>query len=126
MQNPVPQRLNSFQVSSGTELPVAIPYPSSGLPLGGSLLEDKTPLRFTAAMGDYVPRAPASDEAKKYNENLPGMGRVYNYSNNRYPKDAFEEIISMLQQPEFEIGDTTRIVEEITNAGVADTGGLFE
>ena len=33
------------------------------------------------AMGDYVPRAPVDDEAKKHNENLPGMGGVYNYVN---------------------------------------------
>jgi hypothetical protein len=32
-------------------------------------------------MGEYVPRAPVDDEAKKHNENLPGMGGVYNYVN---------------------------------------------
>jgi hypothetical protein len=33
------------------------------------------------AMGDYIPQAPVNDEAKKHNENLPGMGGVYNYVN---------------------------------------------
>jgi RHS repeat-associated protein len=33
------------------------------------------------AMGEYVPQAPVSDEAKKRNENLPGMGGVFNYVN---------------------------------------------
>jgi RHS repeat-associated protein len=33
------------------------------------------------AMGEYIPRAPIDDEAKRYNGNLPGMGGVYNYVN---------------------------------------------
>jgi hypothetical protein len=32
-------------------------------------------------MGDYIPQAPINDEARKHNENLPGMGGVYNYVN---------------------------------------------
>jgi hypothetical protein len=32
-------------------------------------------------MGEYVPVAPINDEAKKHNQNLPGMGGVYNYIN---------------------------------------------
>ena len=33
------------------------------------------------ALGDYIPKAPIDDEAKKHNENLPGMGGVYNIVN---------------------------------------------
>ena len=33
------------------------------------------------ALGEYIPKAPIDDEAKKYNENLPGMGGVYNTVN---------------------------------------------
>ena len=33
------------------------------------------------ALGDYIPKAPIDDEAKKHNENLPGMGGVYNTVN---------------------------------------------
>ena len=33
------------------------------------------------ALGDYIPKAPIDDEAKKHNENLPGMGGVYNVVN---------------------------------------------
>jgi RHS repeat-associated protein len=33
------------------------------------------------AMGEYIPRAPINDEAKRYNGNLPGMGGVFNYVN---------------------------------------------
>jgi hypothetical protein len=33
------------------------------------------------AIGEYIPQAPINDEAKKHNENLPGMGGVFNYVN---------------------------------------------
>ncbi|MBQ9281238.1 MAG: DUF4474 domain-containing protein [Treponema sp.] len=33
------------------------------------------------ALGDYIPQAPISDEAKKHNQNLPGMGGVFNHIN---------------------------------------------
>jgi hypothetical protein len=32
-------------------------------------------------MGEYVPQAPVNDEAKKHNQNLPGMGGVFNTVN---------------------------------------------
>jgi hypothetical protein len=38
-------------------------------------------LSANPAMGEYIPRAPIDDEARKYNENLPGMGGVFNYVN---------------------------------------------
>jgi len=31
--------------------------------------------------GDYLPVAPNSDEARRHNQNLPGMGGIYNYVN---------------------------------------------
>jgi len=33
------------------------------------------------ALGEYIPQAPISDEAKKHNQNLPGMGGVFNTVN---------------------------------------------
>nr|WP_305879934.1 MULTISPECIES: RHS repeat-associated core domain-containing protein [unclassified Treponema] len=33
------------------------------------------------ALNDYIPKAPINDEAKKHNENLPGLGGVYNMVN---------------------------------------------
>ena len=33
------------------------------------------------ALGEYIPQAPVSDEAKKHNQNLPGMGGVFNTVN---------------------------------------------
>ena len=33
------------------------------------------------ALGEYIPQAPVNDEAKKHNENLPGMGGVFNTVN---------------------------------------------
>ena len=31
--------------------------------------------------GDYIPRAPINDEVRRNNNNLPGMGGIYNYVN---------------------------------------------
>ncbi|MDD7416390.1 MAG: RHS repeat-associated core domain-containing protein, partial [Spirochaetales bacterium] len=33
------------------------------------------------ALGDYIPQAPISDEARKNNQNLPGMGGIFNHIN---------------------------------------------
>ena len=33
------------------------------------------------ALGEYIPKAPVNDEAKKHNQNLPGMGGVFNTIN---------------------------------------------
>ncbi|UTC61762.1 hypothetical protein E4O05_09465 [Treponema sp. OMZ 787] len=33
------------------------------------------------ALNDYIPKAPIDDEAKKHNENLPGLGGVFNVVN---------------------------------------------
>ena len=33
------------------------------------------------AMGEYLPVAPTSDDARKHNQQLPGMGGVFNYAN---------------------------------------------
>ncbi|WP_252508064.1 RHS repeat domain-containing protein [Treponema denticola] len=33
------------------------------------------------ALGEYIPQAPIDDEAKKHNENLPGMGGMFNIVN---------------------------------------------
>jgi RHS repeat-associated protein len=87
------------------------PYGEMWIERGTSKLDDnKTPFRFTGkefdeetglyyygarylnpqtsmwlsadpAMGEYIPRAPINDEARRYNGNLPGMGGVYNYVN---------------------------------------------
>ena len=33
------------------------------------------------ALGEYIPKAPIDEEAKKYNQNLPDMGGVFNHIN---------------------------------------------
>ncbi len=33
------------------------------------------------ALGEYIPKTPIDEEAKKYNQNLPGMGGVFNHIN---------------------------------------------
>ena len=50
---------------------------------GARYLDGRTSRWLSAdpAMGDYVPSAPASEEARKRNGSLPGMGGVFNYAN---------------------------------------------
>ena len=33
------------------------------------------------ALGEYIPQAPINDEAKQNNQNLPGMGGIFNPTN---------------------------------------------
>ena len=33
------------------------------------------------AVGEYIPQAPVNDEARKHNQNLPGMGGIFNHIN---------------------------------------------
>ena len=46
-------------------------------------LDPKTSRWLSAdpAMGEYVPIAPNSDDARRHNQNLPGLGGVFNYVN---------------------------------------------
>ncbi|MGI5171977.1 hypothetical protein H0R92_00020 [Treponema sp. OMZ 840] len=50
---------------------------------GARYLDAKTSRWLTTdpALGEYIPVAPVNDEAKKHNQNLPGMGGIYNTVN---------------------------------------------
>jgi RHS repeat-associated protein len=50
---------------------------------GARYLNPQTSMWLSAdpAMGEYIPQAPINDEAKKQNQNLPGLGGVFNYVN---------------------------------------------
>jgi RHS repeat-associated protein len=50
---------------------------------GARYLDPKTSRWLSAdpAMGEYIPGAPISDEARRNNQNLPGMGGVFNLVN---------------------------------------------
>ena len=50
---------------------------------GARYLDPKTSRWISAdpAMGEYIPVAPINDEAKKHNQNLPGMGGIFNLVN---------------------------------------------
>jgi RHS repeat-associated protein len=89
MQPPASGRLPVFEASSG-EKPLFARFSRKEQDeetgfyyYGARYLNPKTSMWISAdpAMGDYVPRAPVDDEAKKHNGNLPGMGGVYNYVN---------------------------------------------
>jgi RHS repeat-associated protein len=50
---------------------------------GARYLDPQTSMWLSAdpAMGEYVPVAPINDDAKKHNQNLPGIGGVFNTVN---------------------------------------------
>ncbi len=50
---------------------------------GKRYLDPKTGLWLSAdpALGEYLPNAPLTDDDKKHNEDLPGMGGIYNPTN---------------------------------------------
>jgi RHS repeat-associated protein len=50
---------------------------------GARYLDPKTSLWLSSdpALKDYIPLAPRNDEARKHNQNLPGMGGVFNLVN---------------------------------------------
>ena len=50
---------------------------------GARYLDPKTSRWISAdpAMGEYIPGAPINDEVKKQNQNLPGMGGIFNIVN---------------------------------------------
>jgi RHS repeat-associated protein len=50
---------------------------------GARYLNPQTSMWLSAdpAMGEYIPQAPINDDIRKQNQNLPGMGGVFNYVN---------------------------------------------
>jgi hypothetical protein len=89
MRNPAMESHTDLQAPIGLKPPQTRcafkePFSETGFYYyGARYLDPKTSVWISAdpAMGDYVPRAPSGDEARKHNRNLPGMGGVYNYVN---------------------------------------------
>jgi hypothetical protein len=60
------------------------PKPETGLYYYGARYLDPRVSRWLSAdpaMGEYIPEAPADEEARRRNGNLPGQGGIYNYVN---------------------------------------------
>ena len=58
--------------------------PETGLYYYGARYLDPRTSRWLSvdpAMGEYIPLAPINDDAKKHNQNLPGIGGIFNYVN---------------------------------------------
>jgi RHS repeat-associated protein len=89
MQSSVSERLTGFEVSTGETLAIfelsrkELDEETRFYYYGARYLNPKTSMWISAdpAMSDYIPSAPVDEEARKRNENLPGMGGVYNYVN---------------------------------------------
>jgi RHS repeat-associated protein len=89
MQTPVPEWFTDFETPAGAEPPLPrfshknLDEETGFCYHGARYLNPKTSIWISAdpAVSDYIPSAPVDDEAKKHNENLPGMGGVFNYVN---------------------------------------------
>ncbi len=59
------------------------PTPQGNIYMGARYLDPKYSrwISVDPALGEYIPRAPINNEAKKHNQNLPGMGGVFNSVN---------------------------------------------
>ena len=59
------------------------PTPQGNIYMGARYLDPKYSrwISVDPALGEYVPHAPVNDEAKKHNQNLPGMGGLFNSVN---------------------------------------------
>ena len=83
------------------------------------------------ALGEYIPKAPVNEEAKKYNQNLPGMGGVFNvvnlqlyhYAGNNPVKytdpdgrETSDEIMSQIKVLQEEMADFQSKTGEITGS----------
>jgi len=57
--------------------------PQGNIYMGARYLDPKYSrwISVDPALGEYVPHAPVNDEAKKHNQNLPGMGGLFNSVN---------------------------------------------
>ena len=57
--------------------------PQENIYMGARYLDPKYSrwISVDPALGEYVPQAPVNDDAKKHNQNLPGMGGVFNTVN---------------------------------------------
>jgi len=82
--------------------------PETGLYYYGARYLDPRTSRWLSvdpAMGEYIPLAPINDDAKKHNENLPGMGGVFNYVNMHVYHYAGNNPVK-LTDPDGRFGDT--------------------
>ena len=59
------------------------PTPQGNIYMGARYLDPKYSrwISTDPALGEYVPQAPVNDDAKKHNQNLPGMGGLFNSVN---------------------------------------------
>ena len=94
------------------------------------------------ALSDYIPKAPIDDESKKHNENLPGMGGVFNvvnlhlyhYAGNNPIKYedpdgkitavANNNLLNILQQAEGAVGAVGTVSTAIMSSPVGMAAGI--
>ena len=97
------------------------------------------------ALGEYIPKAPIDEEAKKHNQNLPGMGGVFNHINGdlyayagnnpvKYTDPDGNEIHELTDDQwtvvrkslEEAINDLTVVVDQLSDFSTKDDDKLIE
>ncbi len=72
-----------FSQNSRVQKTPQLNAPQGNIYMGARYLDPKYSrwISVDPALGEYIPQAPVSDEARKHNQNLPGMGGIYNHIN---------------------------------------------
>jgi RHS repeat-associated protein len=88
---------------------------------GARYLDPKTSRWLSAdpAMGEYLPGAPVNDEARRNNQNLPGMGGVFNLVNLHVYHYAGNNPVKYTDP------DGKDIVSRVVKVGIFESGAKF-
>ena len=63
--------------------------------LGSQIQSIRCGFQLPLLLGEYIPQAPVNDEAKQNNQNLPGMGGIFNPTNtNLWEEKDFQLILA--------------------------------
>jgi len=77
------------------------------------------------ALGEYIPQAPINDEAKKNNQNLPGMGGIFNTVNLNLYHYAANNPVKYTDPDGNDIKGVFRGLVNMVSAGFEVAGGVF-
>ena len=81
------------------------------------------------ALSDYIPKAPIDDEAKNHNENLPGMGGVFNVVNLHLYHYAWSNPVKYTdpdgRETDTSLNNLKKVAKEIRATGSIDGKNIY-